>query len=438
MKKKKERNRKRSGWIDIAKGIGICIIVLGHCCIQDNQIPFRDYLFSFNTVLFFTLSGMTFCRRRNTAGENGAGGEAAGGESARCESTGCRSAVWDFDDRKASVFFRKLLQTIVVPYLCWALISIAIFLLMGRIGLVPNEGDSLGLWTNLKGMLYANSEWGQMMWNRPLWFLPCLAILEILGFMLLKGCTKLAERRGEKAGEVCWLLAGCLGGVWILAEGFGSLDVQLPWEAETAAGMLFFFCLGRVWMRVSDRLENADSPIGIERDEPGVPAAAESSVDTERTEPGVPAAAEKKKAAARKNTNTVRIRMFAGAGGVILLILNILQVRINGTTDTRADLFRNPLLYMLGALLGTLGILLLAYAWKQSVWMEKIGRSSLAILVMHKFPLQAADVLASRLQLPKGYPFSIVTCVCSILLCLAVEPLVLRILPEMLGKGRRR
>lgn len=55
-------SRKRLAWIDIAKGIGIILMVVGH------TIPFRSWaghaIFSFHMPLFFILSGWTFRRKK--------------------------------------------------------------------------------------------------------------------------------------------------------------------------------------------------------------------------------------------------------------------------------------------------------------------------------------------------------------------------------------
>lgn len=56
MEKKKDANRKE--WIDIAKGIGIIFVVLGHCFVKET--PVHNWIFSFHMPLFFLLSGYCF------------------------------------------------------------------------------------------------------------------------------------------------------------------------------------------------------------------------------------------------------------------------------------------------------------------------------------------------------------------------------------------
>lgn len=54
----KTEEAKRKEWIDIAKGIGIIFVVLGHCFVKDT--PMHNWIFSFHMPLFFLLSGYCF------------------------------------------------------------------------------------------------------------------------------------------------------------------------------------------------------------------------------------------------------------------------------------------------------------------------------------------------------------------------------------------
>lgn len=48
---------RRIEWIDIAKGIGILLVMLGHCYLDRK---FTIWFYSFHMALFFFLSGYTF------------------------------------------------------------------------------------------------------------------------------------------------------------------------------------------------------------------------------------------------------------------------------------------------------------------------------------------------------------------------------------------
>ncbi len=51
---------KRDETIDIAKGIGIILVVIGHCAVSDSQQLMRNFIYMFHIPLFFFLSGYFF------------------------------------------------------------------------------------------------------------------------------------------------------------------------------------------------------------------------------------------------------------------------------------------------------------------------------------------------------------------------------------------
>ena len=67
---------KRIEWIDIAKGIGIILVVLGHCLRDDMRInsSFIDFLYqliySFHMGLFFSISGYLYGSKRKQNSKN--------------------------------------------------------------------------------------------------------------------------------------------------------------------------------------------------------------------------------------------------------------------------------------------------------------------------------------------------------------------------------
>ena len=61
------QERKRYAALDIAKGIGILLVVLGHC--PQVWLPAKQWIFSFHVPLFFLIAGMVW--DRTTHEENG-------------------------------------------------------------------------------------------------------------------------------------------------------------------------------------------------------------------------------------------------------------------------------------------------------------------------------------------------------------------------------
>jgi fucose 4-O-acetylase-like acetyltransferase len=54
----------RIEWIDVAKGIGIFLVIVGHLISHDNFNLLADYIYSFHMPLFFFLSGLCLNNNR--------------------------------------------------------------------------------------------------------------------------------------------------------------------------------------------------------------------------------------------------------------------------------------------------------------------------------------------------------------------------------------
>lgn len=59
--------KQRIAYIDVAKGIGIILVVLGHCLAYGCQNQFFRFIYSFHMPLFFFLSGYVFRSKDSTA-----------------------------------------------------------------------------------------------------------------------------------------------------------------------------------------------------------------------------------------------------------------------------------------------------------------------------------------------------------------------------------
>ena len=63
MKLIENQNGKRLAYIDVAKGLGILLVICGHVIVEGEK-PFkysnilRDYIYSFHMALFFVISGI--------------------------------------------------------------------------------------------------------------------------------------------------------------------------------------------------------------------------------------------------------------------------------------------------------------------------------------------------------------------------------------------
>ncbi|MCO7124189.1 acyltransferase family protein [Sporolactobacillus shoreicorticis] len=129
----------RIAWIDIAKGIGIILVVVGH---SGNQFAYH-YFFWFHMPLFFILSGMTL-KKINTFGEYCA-------------------------------FVYKKLYRLVIPYISFTLLIL----------LVSNYFDIINYRFQLSNFINSLSDiWygGQRMkgYYAVFWFITCLLFTELI------------------------------------------------------------------------------------------------------------------------------------------------------------------------------------------------------------------------------------------------------------------
>lgn len=201
------RTSNRIAWVDVAKGVGIFLIVLGHA-LQTGFI--RQVIFSFHVPFFFFLAGLTYKREANIF-----------------------------------QFLKKKVKGLLIPYWIWGTISIVVFLVVGH--LLYMEDASMGVIENLWGLLYANPRTELMLWNRPLWFIPCL-FASLIIVDILERTTIIRIGMGEGGGVlrkrlaviILFLIIGIIwnrASIWIL-----------PFHLEAALGMISFVEIGIMFM----------------------------------------------------------------------------------------------------------------------------------------------------------------------------------------------
>ena len=276
------------------------------------------------------------------------------------------------------------LRRILVPYFAFGLISIAVYALLGRFaaGKLGMDVDT-SIWNNLRDLLYANARGRSLQFNTPLWFLPCLFAVKLVYY----GVDRLCK---GKQGPI--LLASLV----LAAISFGYLALELPYppfSLTVALKMLPFFALGRICFL-------------------GLP-----ELDMERfRRPG---------------------KLLAGCALLgVACVVGYFAPKVNYSGDT----FPNVPAFCVTALCGSVGVCLLAMGIEKCRILEYVGKETLAILVMHKFPvllfqtvgpfkslLAKKDTLAGNLL--GGFPVALV----AIGLCLVASVVVKWICPQLLG-----
>lgn len=142
--------RNRIEYVDIAKIVGMFLIVYGHI-LRGGRVT--TWIYTFHVPLFFFLSGITFHGNETNFG----------------------------------YFIRKKAKCLLVPFFVWSLISTAVYIVLARV--IPSQ---MVLETNVADTA-RSILMGYCEANSPLWFLPCLFIVELL----LWGIAKVESRNGK-------------------------------------------------------------------------------------------------------------------------------------------------------------------------------------------------------------------------------------------------
>ena len=289
----------RIEWLDLSKGIGIILVIFGHC-INYGSVWCR-LIFTFHMPLFFLLSGYVFSDR------------------------------YEF-----VTLAKKKAKSLLVPFFAFFLMGLAATLI------IPTwrGGLSLGdLWNDL---LFANPN---AVHNSSIWFLMCLFLVTLL-FWLIK-------RFSFGVQPIVLLLFYSFGVLYAKFRMLPGLPDRLPLDIDVMTVAVCFFAVG-YYFRKSDA-------IGILYGN------------------GNGADAGDNKVMLVKCTN----------GLVISAILTVTVCYTNGSVNLHGLTFRNPVLYLVGGLSGSLAVVVFAvivssfthpaFAWIKSVLLW-YGRHSLIIL----------------------------------------------------------
>lgn len=189
--------KKRIEWIDIAKGIGMVLVMLGHAQIPYvspfcDEISIQDvFLYSFHIPLFMFLSGLCFSDK----------------------------------DIKFSEFFKKKFKSLIVPYIFFAIVSVAAQCV---IDFVTNH--SLSIHTLLNEVKAVTIQ----IRAHTIWFLACLVFLELAFYFIKKICNN--HHFKIAIFTLIFLICG------IVYRKF--VAINLPWNIDLVPMLMPFFAAG--------------------------------------------------------------------------------------------------------------------------------------------------------------------------------------------------
>ncbi len=181
---------KRKSFLDIIKGIGIILVVIGHVY---SNATVSYWIYSFHMPLFFFAGGWLYKRR---------------------------NIVLDIVRR---------IQTVVVPYLCFGTITLVYWQLIER----KFRSSDLSFVDSVLGFLLG--KYDQLDFNQHLWFLPSYFIVTVLFNAIVV--------MGRKYGKQLALIVSLVMSVIYVLIPLPSL----PWGIDRAFRFIGFYAMGMLF-----------------------------------------------------------------------------------------------------------------------------------------------------------------------------------------------
>lgn len=205
---------KRIGWIDLAKGFCIVLVVLSHVSnFVEVDYPLSVQARAFRMPLYFILSGLFFKQYEGFVG-----------------------------------FLKRKVNKLVIPFVFFLLVTSVLPYWF----LIRHEWAQL-YWFAFKSFLVNRV----IMFNEPIWFLLCLFEVNILFYILQSLAARLCARHHA------WLLLGLSLVLGYVGLSLGIAQVRLPLYLDTTLSALPFFAFGWWLFRRTDFLT---MPVNMKRD----------------------------------------------------------------------------------------------------------------------------------------------------------------------------
>lgn len=201
--------------VDVARGIGILLVVLGHNAVfRESSHALYEAIYLFHMPLFFFVSGVTF--KATSAGEA----------------------------------LKKRARALLVPYFIMGALAVLMTAQSGDAGRVLDE---------IRGVLYGT---GHTIRFVPLWFLPCLFLVSVSAAALIGMARKWLPLESFERWRVRLLAAlvvtGLIGGSLVLRSGVfaqapftdgSARPIGLPWSLDLLPFVLAIFVAGSLFCR---------------------------------------------------------------------------------------------------------------------------------------------------------------------------------------------
>lgn len=189
--------------IDVAKGIGILLVVFAHVNLSPPAIV---VIYAFHMPLFFILAGMMFNNEKYSS---------------------------------AKALLKNKFRTMILPYCFFCMLGVlykSVFLVYSHnwTGIVELTGKAVYsiVWAPYSLKYFRD-------FNTPMWFVPSLMLVEIIYYLLLRSC--------KRKSSVIIAAASISTVGWIMESGMIPIDFSvLPWNLSSACFSLGFFTIGNL------------------------------------------------------------------------------------------------------------------------------------------------------------------------------------------------
>lgn len=189
---------KRISWIDIAKCIGIILVLIGHVSKNKN---IHTFIYSFHMPLFFIISGYLYCYKDN--------------------------------------YIKNKAIKILIPYLFFSVVSFTYWYFIER----NIRGQDINPITPLVNIILARGGDENYVYNVALWFLPCLFITEVICHILIK------KVKNIKILSIFILTLSVIGYIYSLFD-----FIRLPFGIDIAFVSIGFYFIGYLWKERGEKL----------------------------------------------------------------------------------------------------------------------------------------------------------------------------------------
>ena len=342
-----KQNYSRKNYLDIAKGIGIVLVVLGHCPQVYDSI--KQWIYAFHMPLFFVIGGLAWVNNSNVA--NG------------------------LINKK---FFLSKLKRLIIPCYFWAIIYSA----------VSQITEKNIRWSSVLYLLYGSQigfkKAGSL---TSLWFLTCMFLTVCLFEIVLRVVNQFEKQRIILfAVSVCF----CVIGFFIphLPDGY-------PWGADVVMISISYLIWGYL---VQPYLESI----------------------------------------IKSNKLGIAVCLLCACVLTLTFRYNLAFISIKNV-DMASRQFGKPTLYLLDSLAGSLFVLSLSGLLDKLGAIRqlfiRLGKHSLAILLLHKPIAQTLDVFLQRINMPRLHAL-ICDTIATILLCELIYFFTVKYVPFVYGNKR--